>query len=316
MLFGVSVLRQFLVIALFVFLGAVMARLLLVVLFVLCSSCMQLHVPAPRIEFTSIEYDAGRYNLRFRSDRDLVNLYDAHGISAQVGTWLICSLDGDVDFSILHHIRYTVNGVVDEVRAVEGDRRYEFNVQVRFKEDVDQGASSLSIRKETLLSMLRAQDYIPCRTTTTATFYNAYYSKIMYIPTSRVIKEVQHEITAPEYVILPPEVQPLSWLMFEQICITDKRYHGGDIIVHGGACSSMPYSGLLSSFAPLNGKFRIFDIRTQYPKEGVRYMIKRPDGREEEGLSDAQGNTHVFGSDHSETFKLFLFEEGLGSLAI
>lgn len=293
-----------------------MARLLLVVLFALCSSCMQLNVPSPRIEFTSIEYDSGHYNLRFRSDRDLVNLYDAHGISGQVGTWLICSLDGDNDFSILHHIRYTAKGVVDEVRTVEGDRRYEFNVNLRFKEDVSHGSSSLSIRKEVLLSMLKAQDYIPCRTTTTATFYKAYYSKIMYIPTSRIMKEVQHQITAPEYVILPPGLRPLSWLTFEQICITDKRYHGGDIIVHGGVCSSMPYSSILSSFAPRNGKFRIFDTRTQQPKADVRYMIKRPDGREEEGLSDARGDTHVFGSNHPENFKLFLFEDGLGASAI
>ncbi|MCU7248769.1 hypothetical protein [Pseudomonas koreensis] len=291
-----------------------MRRLFLAALFMLCSSCMQLHVPAPRIEFTSIEYDAGSYNLRFRSDRDLVNLYKAHGINEQVGTWLKCSLDGDGDFSILHKIRLYGGGVVRDVRVVEGDRRYEFNVWFRFEEDVDQGGSSRIIRKEVLLSLLGRQDYIPCQATITATFYKAYYSKVMYIPTSRIIAEVQKVITAPEYVILPPELRPLSWLQFEQICIIERRYYAGDTIVHGGVRSGLPYSGLLSSFAPLNGKFRIVDAQTRKPQPNVRYMIKRPDGREEEGLSDAQGDTHVFGSNYPESFKLFLFDEGLEAM--
>jgi len=297
-------------------LGAVMARLLLVVLFAMCTSCMQLHVPAPRIEFTSIEYKGGYYNFRFRSDRDLVNLYKAHGVNEQVGTWLKCSLDGDVDFSILHKIRLYGDGVVHDVHIVEGDRRYEFDVWFRFEEDVDQGSSSRTIRKEVLLSLLGKQDYIPCQATITATFYNAYYSKVMYVPTSRIVAEVEKVITAPEYVILPPELRPLSWLQFEQICITERRYHAGDTIVHGGVCSGLPYSGLLSSFAPLNGKFRVVDAQTRKPQPNVRYIIKRPDGREEEGPSDAQGDTHVFGSNYPEDFKLFLFDQGLEAMTM
>lgn len=292
-----------------------MHRLILVVLFVFCSSCMQLRVPAPRVEFTSIEYKGGDYNFRFRSDRDLVNLYRAHGINEQVGTWLKCSLDGDVDFSILHKIRLYGKGAVSDVRIVEGDRRYEFDVWFRFEEDVDQGSSFKIIRKEMLLSLLGKQDYIPCQVAITATFYKAYYSKVMYVPTSRIIAEVEKVITAPEYVILPPELRPLSWLQFEQICITQRRYHAGDTIVHGGVCSGLPYSGLLSSFAPLKGKFRIVDVQTRNPRQNVRYIIKRSDGREEEGLSDAQGDTHVFGSNYPENFRLFLFGEELEAVA-
>ncbi|KNH43902.1 hypothetical protein ACS73_23720 [Pseudomonas lini] len=304
------------VLSFFLFFGRKMKKLLLVFAFFMCSSCMHLEVPAPRIEFASIEYDSGLYNLRFRSDRDLVNLYEAHGINAQVGTWLSCSLDGDVDFSILHHIRLSGRAVVDEVHIIEGDRRYEFSSRLMFEEDEDEGASSRPIRKEVLLSLLEKQEYIPCKATVTAFFYNAYYSKVMYIPTSRIIAEVEKEITAPEYVILPPEDRQLSWLQFEQICINETRYYAGEIIVHGGVCSGLPYSGLLSSFAPLKGKFRIVDIKTMQPKANVGYTIRRADGREEGGLSDARGETHMFGADHHETFKLFVSEEGVGGIPI
>ncbi|MFD2884520.1 hypothetical protein ACFS4T_25880 [Pseudomonas lini] len=61
----------------------------------------------------------------------------------------------------------------------------------------------------------------------------------------------------------------------------------------------------MSSFAPLKGKFRIVDIKTMQPKANVGYTIRRADGREEGGLSDARGETHMFGADHHETFKLF-----------
>ncbi|MFD2884521.1 hypothetical protein ACFS4T_25885 [Pseudomonas lini] len=198
---------------------------------------MHLEVPAPRIEFASIEYDSGLYNLRFRSDRDLVNLYEAHGINAQVGTWLSCSLDGDVDFfSILHHIRLSGRAVVDEVHIIEGDRRYEFSSRLMFEEDEDEGASSRPIQKEVLLSLLeKNRNIFRARRQLLRFFYNAYYSKVMYIPTSRIIAEVEKEITAPEYVILPPEDRQLSWLQFEQICINETRYYAGEIIVHGGS---------------------------------------------------------------------------------
>ncbi|KAA0987658.1 hypothetical protein FQ192_19495 [Pseudomonas sp. ANT_J12] len=299
------------------FKGIYMARLLAVLMFcVLCSSCMHLDVPAARIEFTSLEYDSGSYYLRFRSDRDLVNLYDAHGISAQVGTWVNCSLDGDTDFSILHHIQLSANGPVDEVRIVEGDRRYEFKAWFRFEEDENEGSSYRPIRKEVLLSLLKKQEYIPCMARITAFLYKAYYSKVMYIPTSRIIAEVEKEITAPEYVILPPEDRQLSWLLFEQICINETRYYAGTIIVHGGVCSGLPYSGLLSSFAPLTGQFQIVDSKTKQPRANVSYFIRRADGREEEGFSDEQGKTHIFGANQHESFKLFVSGDDVEGIGI
>lgn len=277
---------------------------------------MHLNVPAPRIEFASIEYDSGLYTIRFRSDRDVVNLYKAHGISAQIGTWLSCSLDGDSDFSIEHEILLSGSASVRDVRIVEGDRRYEFSTVMMFQESIDGGSGSRFIRKEVLLSLLSKQQYIPCRVTLTAFLYKAYYSNVMYVPTTRIIAQVEKEITAPEYVILPPEDRQLSWLLFEQICINETRYYAGTIIVHGGVCSGLPYSGLLSSFAPMKGQFRIIDSQTKQPRANVSYIIQRADGREEAGLSDAQGDTHIFGANQHEPFKLFVSGDGVEAIPI
>lgn len=68
-----------------------MARLLLVFLFALCSSCMHLDVPPARLEFASINHEmSSYYDLRFTSDRNLIDLYEDHGRQGQIGTWIHC----------------------------------------------------------------------------------------------------------------------------------------------------------------------------------------------------------------------------------
>ncbi len=288
-----------------------MVRLLLVLMVVLCSSCMQLHVPDARIEFTSINYEGvGRYELRFRSDRDLGNIYKSNGINAGGNAWITCSLDGDRNFSNDHTIRLSMHGFLEDAHLVEGDRRYEFRTSVRFAEDSDRHTSQREIRKEVLLTLLKSQEYIPCKTVNVAWFFNPYFSKIMYIPTSRIIAEVDKEILSHAFVILPPEDRPFSWLLFEPVCINEWTWNAGMVIVHGGACSSLPFSGLLSSFAPYNDKYRLVDDETGFPIPGVLYIIVREDGRQEEGLSDSSGYTHQVGSYGPETVQIYTPSEG------
>lgn len=288
-----------------------MVRLLLVLMVALCSSCMQLQVPDARVEFTSIKHKGyGRYELRFRSDRDVADIYKANGINAGANAWVTCSLDGDRNFSNDHTIGLSMHGFLEEAHLVEGDRRYEFRTSIRFTEDSDGHSSQREIRKEVLLSLLKSQEYIPCKTVNVAWFFNPYYSKIMYIPTSRIIAEVDKEILSPAFVILPPEDRPFSWLLFEPVCINEWTWHGGETIVHGGACSSLPYSGLLSSFAPYNDKYRFIDDETGAAIPNVLYIIVREDGRQEEGLSDSQGYTHQVGAGEPETVQIYTPSEG------
>ena len=57
-------------------------------------------------------------------------------------------------------------------------------------------------------------------------------------------------------------------------------------------------------------------LRSMRDRANVGYTIRRADGREEGGLSDARGETHMFGADHHETFKLFVSEVGVGGIPI
>ncbi|WP_146039823.1 MULTISPECIES: hypothetical protein [unclassified Pseudomonas] len=291
--------------------GMKMVRMLWVLMVVLCSSCMQLHVPDARVEFTSIKHQGyGQYELRFRSDRDVANIYKSNGINDGVNAWIMCSLDGDRNFSNNHTMTLSMQGFLEDAHLVEGDRRYEFWTSVRFTEGSDHHRAQREIRKEVLLPLLKSQEYIPCKTVSVAWFFKPYYSTIMYIPTSRIIAEVDKQILSPAYVILPPEDRPFSWLLFEPVCINEWVWNGGETIVHGGVCSSLPYSGLLSSFAPYKDKYRVVNQETGLAIPDAPYIIVRMDGRKEEGVTDSLGYTHQVGADEPETIKLYVPGEG------
>ena len=55
--------------------------------FLSCAACMHLDVPPARLEFVSIDHlSSSYYDLRFTSDRNLIDLYKVHGRQGQIGT--------------------------------------------------------------------------------------------------------------------------------------------------------------------------------------------------------------------------------------
>ncbi|MFJ4545301.1 hypothetical protein ACIP1X_17060 [Pseudomonas sp. NPDC088885] len=289
-----------------------MARLLLVFLFALCSSCMHLDVPPARLEFASINHEmSSYYDLRFTSDRNLIDLYEDHGRQGQIGTWIHCSLNGDVDFSIEHEIVLEASGIVSGMRLIEGDRRFEMLASINVENHaINDGHKD--VRPAELVQILKPQEYIPCKVVITAFPFVAYYSKVMYMPTSRFIAAIENPRVAPARILLKPSDQPRSLLPFSSVCIVRWRYElalGYDQIDRLGLCSDVPYAGLLASFAPNKTKLKIVSGSEQTSAPFAAYTIIRGDGRLEPGIADENGRTHEVGSTEYETLRIQINKE-------
>ena len=286
-----------------------MARLLLVVLFALCSSCMHLNVPPARLEFVSISHERySSYDLRFTSDRNLIDLYEDHGRRGQIGTWIKCSLNGDPDFSVEHKIVLQASGIVSDMRLIEGDRRYEMFANISVENHALNDGRNY-IRPVELVQILKPQEYIPCKVAITAFPFVAYYSKVMYMPASRFIAALENPRVAPAHVSLTPSDLPRSILPLASVCIVRWRYElalGYDQIDSLGLCSDVPYAGMLASFAPSRTRLRLVSEGGETPAPLAEYTIIRGDGRLEPGVTDEQGRTHEVGASEHEALRVIL----------
>ncbi|RON77911.1 hypothetical protein [Pseudomonas fluorescens] len=284
-------------------------RLLLIAGFLTCSSCLHLNVPPARLEFVSLDHEVSNfYDLRFTSDRNLIDLYRNHGRQGQIGTWIHCSLNGDPDFSIEHEIVLEASGIVSGMRLIEGDRRYEMFANIRVENHaVNDGRNH--IRPVELVQILKPQAYIPCKVVITAFPFVAYYSKVMYMPTSRFIAAIENPHVAPARISLKQSDQPRSLLPSASVCIVRWRYDlalGYDQIDSLGLCSDVPYVGMLASFAPNNTKLKVVSGSEENPAPFAAYTIIRGDGRQEPGITDAKGHTHEVGASEYESLRILI----------
>lgn len=277
--------------------------------FLMCSSCLHLDVPPARLEFVSINHAfSSLYDLRFTSDRNLIDLYEVHGQRGQIGTSIHCSLNGDLNFSVDHQIALEASGTVSEMRLIEGDRRYEMFAKINLKNHTLNDGREW-VRPVELVQILEPQEYIPCKVVITAFPYVAYYSRVMYIPTSRFIAQLENPRVAPSHVSLKPSDQPRSLLPLASVCIVRWRFElaaGHDRIDSLGLCSDVPYAGMLASFAPNRTKLRIVSEAERTPAPQAAYIIIRGDGRREPGITDEQGRTHEVGASETESLSVIL----------
>ncbi len=277
--------------------------------FLLCSSCLHLDVPPARLEFVSVNNTfSSYYDLRFTADRNLINLYRDHGRQGQIGTSIHCSLNGDLDFSVEHKIALQASGSVSSMRLIEGDRRYEMSASIRVENRaINDGHND--VRAVELVQLLKPQQYIPCKVVITAFPFVAYYSKVMYMPTSRFIAAVENPRVAPARVLLKPSDQPRLWVPFAPLCVVRWRYEASpayDQIDSLGLCSDVPYAGMLASFAPSKTKLRLVSEVDETPAPLAAYTIIRGDGRLEPGITDQEGRTHEVGASEHEVLRVIL----------
>ncbi|MEN1836246.1 PAAR domain-containing protein [Pseudomonas lijiangensis] len=81
---------------------------------------------------------------------------------------------------------------------------------------------------------------------------------------------------------------------------------GSGTVIIGDTFVPAPFSGLLPMPVHFSDKLKLINETTGEPMANHGYAIQRADGSIEEGISDAQGFTHVVSSHLAESIKLFV----------
>ncbi|QBF26946.1 hypothetical protein EXN22_15075 [Pseudomonas tructae] len=230
------------------------------------------------LEFSSFTYNNGSYYLRFRSDEEIVSLFERHTGDGQIGEWLTCALGDDQDFTVGHAMKYNLAGGVD-FEGISEIKGYNYVVWARFNKTPKSRNNNDDLLKPAIQRLLAGKSTIPCKLSITAFAYQAYYSKTMQVPVAQLLAEVaRHRDRLPDWA--PVELS-----------------------------AAHPAPLLEPLRMPLYSKrMQIIDTETGEPRGHVAYVIKRQDGYLERGETDYYGNTHEVMTLTPETLDLYLDE--------
>lgn len=159
-------------------------RLLLCLVLMMCASCAMNHgKPIAELDYIGVEryQDKRIYQVSFASNVDVVNLF-----KSKISQTLICSLDGDTDFSVAHRIHQYGEGLIEPVQRGSG---WVFKADLIFSE-VKSSTSDAVMRSETLRSLLARQASIACKVRINAYSYKTYFSEVMQVPSADLLREI------------------------------------------------------------------------------------------------------------------------------
>ncbi|MDD1014573.1 hypothetical protein [Pseudomonas rubra] len=228
------------------------------------------------LEFSSFTYNNGAYYLRFRSDEEIVSLFERHTGDGQIGEWFTCALDDDQDFTVGHAMIYSLVGGVD-FEGISEIKGYNYVVQASFYKTTPDRTTRTDLLKPAIHRLLEGKTHIPCKLSITAFLYNAYYSKTLQLPVNQVLAEVaRHRDRLPEWV--------------------------PDPIVIGRP----PLVPQIEALPLYTARLQIIDNDTGRPRSYASYSVKRGDGYLEYGKADFDGMTHEVLSLTRETIKLYV----------
>ncbi|WP_141231068.1 MULTISPECIES: hypothetical protein [Pseudomonas] len=228
------------------------------------------------LQFSSFSYHDGSYYLRFRSDEEIVSLFERHTGDGQIGEWFTCALDDDQDFTVGHAMIYSLVGGVD-FEGISEIKGYNYVVSAHFYKTTPDRSTQTDLLKPAIHRLLAGKTSIPCKLSITAFAYDAYYSKTMQVPVNQLLTEVaRHRDPLPEWLPEP--------------------------IVAGRS----PLVPLIDPLPLYTARLQIIDNDTGRPRNRVAYTIKRSDGYLEHGEADFDGMTHEVLSLTRETVKLYV----------
>lgn len=168
-----------------------MQKLFVAVLCVLCAACAKEHgKPIASLSYTDITVKPGTglYDLRFKSDVDLLNLFQRD--ESPVGGMLHCALADDTNFAVDHVMKESGYGAiqVDSQSAANGN--FAFVATIFFKETFKGGRSTRTLTDTELHGLLSGKQAIPCKYVATAYGFKPYYSDALMVPTQDILREV------------------------------------------------------------------------------------------------------------------------------
>lgn len=165
-----------------------MHKFFLFLAILMSASCSLNHGrPVATLEYASVNElrNTGIYQVFFNSDVELVGLF-----KSRIGEGLVCSLEGDLDFSEAHHIKRSGFGLVEKV-SESAPSLYRANVIFSESESGKGGENYLE--GEALIPLLKKRDFISCVYRVHTTTYNTYFSQVMHVPTAELLKAIAHQ---------------------------------------------------------------------------------------------------------------------------
>lgn len=162
------------------------------VLFILCTACAKdHHKPVAQLTYTDfVSTGNGLYGLGFRSDIDLLNLFQRG--EGFIGGMMHCALSDDTDFSVEHVLQKSGYGSIDSGARGTSDRGFEFVATIFFRETFNEGRSSRTITDAELRGLLSGKATIPCKYVATIYGFKPYYSGSLMVPVQDIFRELEH----------------------------------------------------------------------------------------------------------------------------
>ncbi|MFJ5287309.1 hypothetical protein ACIP66_26190 [Pseudomonas sp. NPDC088429] len=157
-------------------------RLLLLLVFLACTSCAMNHgKPIAKITYSGVEryQDTRIYQVSFKSDVDVLDLF-----KSRISQTLLCSLNGDTDFSVAHRIDQYAEGMIERKSSAN-----EFKADLLFSQVKDASSDSV-MSSDQMKAVLQQKKTIVCKVRVNAYSYKTYFSESMEIPSADLLREV------------------------------------------------------------------------------------------------------------------------------
>jgi len=156
----------------------------------LCAGCVKTaNIPPADLTLSSFELGPNNlFTVKFTSTVDLVNAFNDFENSNQLTPTLICSLDGDMDFSSEHSINIKAEGLVNAISQTRPN--YTFTSELVFYNTRPDGTQLDLNDYEAVRPLLVNKALIPCKVRITAYGYKTYYTKSLIIPATKMREQI------------------------------------------------------------------------------------------------------------------------------
>jgi len=156
----------------------------------LCTGCVKT-ASIPPADLTLLSFGPGASQLltaRFSSTVDLQRAFNDYENANQLVPTLICSLDGDGDFSTEHEIAVKAEGRVSASSDSQANDRF-FSELIFYYRDANGTQRDLN-DYDAFKPLLAAQASVPCKVRITAYGYKAYYTHTLLIPSPLMLEQM------------------------------------------------------------------------------------------------------------------------------
>ena len=167
-----------------------MRRVLLIAVSLLCSACAKSHDITPAtLGYESITPRSKSvfFEVNFSSNVELLEIFWREKNANSFDQVFICALGDDTDFSIEHTISKAAMGLIRENKEDMSKSGFEYTASIAFKDVGEKKRTSNYLSRDAIKGLLKDKQMIPCKVVVTATGYEAYYTKSLFIPVADVL---------------------------------------------------------------------------------------------------------------------------------